>query len=837
MLQNNNGAVIKKLTHRSLKSNKNYIVILAIALATLLFTSMFTIVGSLKVSMQDSNMRKVGSSAHAGLKHLTMQEYQEVAQDSAVKDISYSSIIGTAKGEVFRKLPAEVRWGDNKYAKWTFNFPTNGKMPQAENEIATSTLVLDALGVSHEIGQKIKLSVTTDEKTFTDIFTLSGIWDGDMVSYRKTIWLSHNYADKVAPLADSPSNGESNLSTGYIDGIMMFSSAWNIEKQINNLAARHKLNVPIGVNGAYETAEIDLQNIIAVILSVIVIFIAGYLLIYNIFYISVAQDIHSYGLLKTIGTTSRQIRKIVRRKAMILSCIGIPLGLLLGWPIGRILVPFIISILGEDMRVVTTVNPSIFALSAFFSLLTVYLSCVRPARLASKVSPIEAVRYTEKGQKVNKKKKTKHAHRVSPCSMAIDNLLRNRKKVTVVVLSFSLSLVILNSTYTYVHSFDFDKFVSTTSISDFSVADASIINSSSPFNTNGVSNNFIDKVKSLAGLEKSGNIYLFKNHQSISIDAHTHLKKQIDSWDNKKKMDVMNSQAMVKKVSVVNTLGFDTWPAESIKVLSGKLDNARWTNGQGIYVTPCKMIGNGSSSIYKPGDTIDVDLGNHKKKKYKVLAIVDYPEALNSPEHYDLGLEYLLPSSEFLSNFGVRKPMRTMFNVDDSHLAMTENWLENYCLNIDSGLDFWSRNSLQKTFQNLAVMYNTVGGTLCIILAVIGVLNFINSMITSILTRQREIAMLQAVGMTNKQTRAMLICEGAGYATLGLILSLILASIANITLVRAMGVDLYYFTWRFTLIPVILCAIPLIFITVLVPILCYRKISKNSVVQRLRVAE
>lgn len=306
----------------------------------------------------------------------------------------------------------------------------------------------------------------------------------------------------------------------------MFPSSWNIEKNINELASNYNIDEgKIAVNSAYDTAEIDVENLIVIAFILIIIFIAGYLLIYNIFYISVAQDIRNYGLLKTVGMTSKQIRKMVRFKALILSCIGIPVGLILGWPIGRILVPYIINILGEDIRVVTTSNPFVFIFAAFFSLITVYLSCIKPAKVASKVSSIEAVRYNGTNKKIISKKKTKSTHRVKPLSMALANLRRNGKKVFVVVLSFALSLVILNSTYSYVHSFDFDKFVASTSVSDFSVADRSIIKSSSPFNTSGISNNFINEVKSLKGLERIGNIYMTTSRQYCTNDAYNRLKK------------------------------------------------------------------------------------------------------------------------------------------------------------------------------------------------------------------------------------------------------------------------------------------------------------------------
>ncbi|GAA0748642.1 ABC transporter permease [Clostridium oceanicum] len=836
MFENNNKSVVRRLSKRSIKSNKNYIAIIAIALSTILFTSMFTITGSLRATIKDSDMRKMGTSAHAGLKHLTGNEYKKVSKDENINKSSYSVIIGEAKGESFHKLPSEIRWAEDNYAKWTFNFPTKGKMPQRKNEIAMSTLVLDALGIPKKIGEKVKLTFKTDEKTVTNNFILSGIWKGDPVAFRQTIWFSKSYCSKVAPITRGKNSD--NKFTGYVDSLIMFSSPWNIEKNINKIAFNNNIEESkIAINSSYGTAEIDPSNLIAFILGALIIIIAGYLLIYNIFYISIAEDIKSYGLLKTIGMTSKQIRKMVRFKALILSCIGIPIGIVLGWPLGRVLVPYIINILGEDMNVVTTINPFIFIFSAIFSLITVYLSCIKPASIASKVSPIDAVRYNNINKNTLDKKKTKTTHKVKPLSMALGNLKRNGKKVFIVVLSFSLSLVILNSTYCYVHSFDFDKFVAKTSISDFSVADRSIIKSSEPFNTNGVSNNFVNEVKTLKGLDKMGNIYMNASRQYCTNHAYNRFKKYIDSLDHKKKEEFMSSSMMVKKFSGVNVFGFDKWPSQYIKVIEGSLDFDSWEKGEGIYITTCHLIEDGKLSIYKPGDIVSVDFSNGKVKKYKVLAIVEYPEAFSSPQNFDLGLEYILPSKEFLSNEGKTKPMGTIFNVDNKYIDKTEKWIKNYCANKETSLDFWSKKTLQKQFKSLTVMYTAVGGSLCVILAIIGLLNFINSIVTSIITRRRELAMLQAVGMTDKQIKWMLIFEGSAYGVLGLILSIILGSIINITLIPALGSELYYFTLKSTLTPILLCIIPLIIITALVPILSYNRLSKNSIIEQLRTIE
>mgnify|MGYP000155141706 CR=1 FL=1 len=127
------------------------------------------------------------------------------------------------------------------------------------------------------------------------------------------------------------------------------------------------------------------------------ILISGYLIIYNIFYINVFHDIRRYGLLKTIGTTGRQLRKIVRRQAYMLCLYGIPLGLLLGGVTGKWILPIVMQnlVFSSTADTKVTLKLWIFAASAVFSLLTVYISCIKPCRIASSVSPVEAVRYTE----------------------------------------------------------------------------------------------------------------------------------------------------------------------------------------------------------------------------------------------------------------------------------------------------------------------------------------------------------------------------------------------------------------------------------------------------------
>lgn len=301
----------------------------------------------------------------------------------------------------------------------------------------------------------------------------------------------------------------------------------------------------------------------------------------------------------------------------------------------------------------------------------------------------------------------------------------------------------------------------------------------------------------------------------------------------------------------VGLYGLDELPASKLEVLEGELDMEKWRSGEGVFVSPAVAWGN--ASWYHPGDmltvvyenAVDYDAdsmdfhGDGAEKTYEVLAVVEYPQAFSSGHLQLSGTCFFFPTKEYLAHVGEGSllPMMTVFDVDDGHLAAAEQWVQDYTENIDPTLGYRSRGTLAGTYQGLIDMFTIVGGALCALLALIGVLNFINSMVTSVLTRRGEIAMLQSVGMTGKQVQKMLIFEGMGYSVLGIVSSLILAALVNVTALRSITAVMDYFTYRFTLIPALLCAIPLLSVTALVPWLCYRKMTKASIVERLRLTE
>lgn len=856
--ENDTGSTVRKLVGRSLKAGKNTIAILSIVLAAVMFTSVFTIAMSMKYTWEESTMRGIGTYAHAGLKHVTLDEYEELASDSRWTECGYCICVGFAVGDAFLKTPGEVRWANDFYAETGFCYPDNGHMPEAENEIAMSRLSLTAMGLPHELGTEVELTIETHTQTITDTFTLCGTWEGDPAAGAQEIWLSRAYTDKVAPVVRGSSKDadDSNI-TGYVAGSFMLSSAWNLEARAEEIAADHGMVDDIHVNFAYTGSSIDLSGILTVLSAALVVLAAGYLLIYNVFYISVAQDVRFYGQLKTLGATPKQLRRVVYGKALRLSAVGIPLGLILGWPIGSVLAPFVAGNLNVgDTKTAISANPVIFAAAAVFALLTVFLSCRKPAHLAGKVSPIEAMRYVSAPASRKKERRTKH---VTAFSMAGQNLVREKKKVIVVTLSLALSMVILNTAFAFFQSFDFDKFVSGQLLTDFTVSDAPIIST----NTNvdprlsSISKPLQEQIKSLDGLEASGSVYLQFLTQPYTEDMKQRmyaLAEDPDVADNPRyQMDIssMEGSEYARDWYMVGLYGLDDFPASKLKVVEGELNMEKWLSGEGVFVS--RAIAYGGASWYHPGDKLtmiydnavdyaaySIDFrGDGSEKTYEVLAVVEFPEAFSCGHLLDSGTCFFFPAKEYLAHIGEGNllPMMTIFDVDDDHLDAAEQWVQNYTENIDPTLGYRSRGTLADTYKGLIDMFTIVGGALCALLALIGVLNFINSMVTSVLTRRGEIAMLQSVGMTGRQVLKMLVLEGLGYSVLGILSSLILATLVNVTALRSITSGMDYFTYRFTLTPALLCAIPLLAVTALVPWLCYRRMAKAPIVERLRLTE
>lgn len=852
-----NRKIIHKIADRTRRAGKsrNIIAILAITLTTILFTSVFTVGGSLVKKQQEATMRQVGGSAHAGYKYLTKAEYDIVKKDEKLKEVSYRIAVGDAVNEELKKLHTEVSYYEDLDAKFSFCYPQEGHMPKKEDEIVTSDLVLEKLGIPCRVGEQVLLVLKIGTRTVEKTFTLSGYFKGDPIAMAQIVAVSEKYAKKEAPTPTDSAMNRNIDSNDYVGRIMAdfnFATSINLEKQTEELSKRCGFpeNVDVGINWAYLGGNTDPETAILITVLLLVIMVSGYLIIYNIFYINVYHDIRYYGLLKTVGTTGKQLKRIVHRQAYILSLYGIPLGLLVGALVGRVLLPEIMGryTFSESVDTRAVLNLWVFAGAALFSLITVYISCIKPCRIASKVSPVEAVRYTEGQKEVCKRKRGKKTKKVSTGNMAFQNVCRNKKKMVIVVVSLSLSLVLLNSIYSLVQGFDMDKFVSTMTVSDFSVADATLDNLSVDFNsivTDGVTQSFLEALEKQKGVEEIGNIYMKKIDPTFTDEAYALVEKRIfDAPLVQKSFEKMMGEDgpsledyREERWLDGKVYGIGELVLEKLENVEGEPDWEKFCTGKYVIATRYGMGEDETIDYFKPGEQVTVGNEDGETREYEVLAVADMPYACGFQHFGIFNCDFILPEEEYLDLMGEGQPMRTIFNVEKKQEKRMESWMADYCENINPDLTYTSKARIVEEFDAYKDMYVLAGGLLALILAMIGVLNFMNTMVTSILSRKQELAMMEAVGMTGKQLKEMLCFEGGYYAVFTSVCALMLSAILSVAAVRPIGEGFFFFTWKFTVMPVVVCIPVIVAVVLAVPLLSYKNMNQTSVVERIRRAE
>lgn len=837
MLKVKNQKAIRRLASRNFRASgmRNIVASLAIMLTAILFTALFTIGGSMILSMQQSTMRQVGTSAHGGYKFLTREQYDILKNDPELKDISYNIIVGSGENPELRKTYTEIRYTEPKAAEWSFCMPTTGTLPKEKYDLATTTQVLDALSVPHKLGQIVHLDFSVKGVVYHQDFMLCGFWEGDEVMAANEIFVSRAYCNEVAPVITTPLYEEKSLDpvnpyAGSVNPSFWFSNSWDLEAKVDALSERCGFDpklVNSGVNWAYVSSSVDAGTVALICGLLILVAISGYLIIYNVFYISVSRDVRFYGLLKTVGTTKRQIKKIVRYQALLLCCIGIPFGLVLGWLCGKVLLPFAGKITNYDSFAVSF-DPGIFVIAALFTLLTVFISCIWPARLAAKISPVEAVHWT--GVAVQRKKKEKKGKTVSSRTLAGANIGRDRKKAVLVVVSLSLSLILLNATVTIVNGFDMDKYLKEQAVTDFTVGDAALISKHNIEDMEAVSADIVADFASQSWLEGYGCVYMQESRHKISAElagkAEAYITEQSDTPWGEEALDSLKKHRMESHIYGVDPY---LWP--ELEIFDPISD---WDAfGSGDYVIVSSFWDNGSDRYYEPGDKVTIDFGNGKQKVYTVFAIGDLPYPLGPEHSHGLDIYFTLPGAEFQEQLAPTGAMKLAFDVKNKSMNEAETWVSTYC-NASADLDYVSLNTYKEQFDNVRKTYAVVGGSLSLILALIGLLNFINAMVTSVYSRRHELAMLRSIGMTEKQQRRMLLWEGLMYALLTFISTLTVGSLICYGFVLLMAGQVWFFTYHFTLLPVLCCLPFLLLIAVEVPRICGRKMAKQSIVESLR---
>ena len=310
-----------------------------------------------------------------------------------------------------------------------------------------------------------------------------------------------------------------------------------------------------------------------------------------------------------------------------------------------------------------------------------------------------------------------------------------------------------------------DKYIENRAVSDFYITDASVINLNSTVEIfNGVSKELQDEIKALDGITDFGSVYMQETQHKFNETGAENAKKVYEEYKEMLPMPYAEEQMRrLTEESLIDAhlYGVDDFITGKLEIADGEFDLEKFKTGN--YVIASSFIDTGEGRYYDIGDKVPIDFGNGNVKEYEVMAIGDIPYALGPQHSHYFDLYLTLPADEYIAQTGETGAMKTAFNAEESAIPAIQEWIADYCENVDPNMAYQSRETFASEFEGMQNMYLTVGGLLSVILALIGILNFINSVITSVQTRRQELAVLQSIGMTGKQLKNMLIGEGLWY--------------------------------------------------------------------------
>lgn len=822
-----NKAYIRRLAKNILnaKKSRRNILLLAIALTSILFTSLFSVVLGLGKSMELQTMKSVGTISHGSFKELSNKDIEVLSKDKDIKKYSLRKHIGILDDD---KIRAELSYSDKNGFDWSLFDNVRGKYPEKESEVFIDIATAKKLGYKGEIGEKIKVPFKIEkpytgeliEKKIGD-FVISGTYQSPIDSNVGVgqIYLSKAYIDKLS-LPEASSDLEVMLKNSFMikDKLLKIAerNGYRVVDSPGNLFDKE---LRIGVNFAYilsGAANTDFMIFLPALLLLILVMVAGFLIINNIFKISVNEDINLLGLLKTIGMTKVQIRKLVHLESFIIAIPSIIMGNIIGISIGKIILNKIFStnVVLANINLSLVLILLVILFSTIFTLLTVFLSVMSPARYAAKISPIDASKYNE--TEIKKKYKSDN---ISLGKLAKRQVFSNKFRFASIVLSMSLSAVILNGVLTYTSNIDLEKGLSDVIVTDYNIASPKYFRYRYYDKEDRLKKTFIDQVREHKGFKDGGALYYYGDeyrYPDITVEG--------------------------KKIAPL-LLGVDDYLINKQKFLEGEFNKDKWDNGS------YAIVGEDSDkkSSFKAGDKIKIKVKDSIKevqimgkinynfsdglRYYPIIQENQFDES--SPE---LDKEYLYLNPNLYEELtGDNSIMSYGFDVEDSEKENFDKLLKSFENDPDFSYD--SRGLQIKSFKDFKNLIEFVGYSLSIVLFLISVLNFINIIATEIIRNMVNLSILEAIGMTKKNIKKYLVKKNLIYSISSLVFSFVVMLLIDKFILIDLMAETKWTTFSFIITPLLIVNLANIIIGILFTSKFYEKHSCNSLVSRIRSLE
>ena len=789
--ENDTSAVEKKLASRSINADKrrSVFVILTIALAVCLMGTLCFLYSAQQLKTLDGILGQY----QAGCGGLTREEVARLVDAGKFEKWGCTVEAGTARHE---DSVLQISYVSPEMIDLMGYGEITGAYPQGENELCVERSFFRYFGLSGEAGQTVALDLGDGEKSYT----VTGILEAENDSRIFTVWIP-----------EAAVNTESSYELRFRFAGSQGMEPDQLRADIERFFA--EMGIPedrtFYSSSYFGMVDLYLGNGMEVYAAALLIAVVCAIVVYNIFYISVMGKMREYGRLKVLGTTPRQLKRVVKRERRFLTAIAIPLGLVCAAGIALIAVPGYWS-WGDNLRSAVVVSLLTYG--------TVLIATRKPMAMAGKVSAIEAIRTTAYSQQQGPSVSRQLHRRLTMPRLAWMNFSRNRKKAFVTTLSLGLTGILLLCVSAYANSVDVKEMAQ----SQF-----------------GDRSQYLLQYEDFAGRE-------FVEMQRENPLGRT-LREELAALPG---VDYVTAYSLtcveIPAISAIpGNSEHEPFVVRGISqedmtemyagsgVLEGTADYRQLLDGDGILVCPA---GGALKEIYRTGyqvgDTVTLSCYNGQSKTYTVMGIVQDVQ-IGSSSHF-----FILPEEELsvlypeISDFTGYVNLHTEQDSDQLRRAVFGAVSDQRVA--VSGLDDLSAELERGLRGELARDYGIL-----VFIFVFSLINLANTLITNLLTRQQEFGVFQSVGMSDRQLSNMLSFECLYYVGITLLVTLTLGTACSLVVCEVFDqIGLFgTLTYHFPALQVLLFAAALLLVQGVFSACAVRYTRRLSLVERIKALD
>jgi putative ABC transport system permease protein len=792
--ENDTSALEKKLAKRRMKADvrRSIFVIITIALAVCLMGTLRFIYSAQQLQTLDHILGQY----QAGCVGLTRNEINWLVDTGKFEKWGYTADAGTIRHQ---DSVLNVSFVSTEMIDLMGYGKITGTYPKAENELCVERSFFSYFGFPEEVGQTLTLNLGSGDKPYT----VTGILETENNSRIFTVWIAETAVD----IASHPAPYELRFRFAGSQDMESTQLRMDIEKFFIEMGIPQEQT--FYSSNYFGMLDIYLGNGMEIYTLSVLIAVICAIVIYNIFYISVMGKMREYGRLKVLGTTTKQLKRVVKRERCFLTVIAVPLGLLFATVIALIAVPGYWS--WRD-NIQSTVIISLLTYA------TVLIATRKPLSMVGKVSAIEAIRTTaysgHQGYGVSGKL---HRHLTMP-RLALMNFSRNRKKAFITVLSLSLTGILLLCISAYANSVDIremaqsqfgDRSQYLLQYEDYAGLEFFEMQKENP-----LGQTLREKLAAIPGVD----FVTAYSMACVEIPSITKIPGNSE-----------HEPFFIRGVSEENMAKMYTGKA----ILDGTADYGQLMNGNGILVCPADSALKEIYKIgYQIGDTVTVSCYNGRTKIYTVMGIVENIHIGNTVHFFILPeeeLSVLYPEiSDFTGYVNVHtkqdsgRLQRAIFRaVPDERVAI---------LGLDdrvAELEISLKGELVRAYSILIFIF------------VFALINLANTLITNLLTRQQEFGIFQSVGMSGRQLSRMLSFECLYYVGITLFVTLTLGTVCSLIMCNVFDkIGMFgKITWHFPMFQVLLFAVALLLVQAVFSVCAVRYTRRFSLVERIKATD